>query len=681
MAWRGIAFLDCLALCLGDGALCVERMGGIGPWLVRRGARAGLIAGSVGTRAGLIAGALGVCLFTAAPAPAMTLEEALRQLIDSHPAIRLDEERLNSANQRLRGAASGFLPRVSLTGDYGAERIDSPARRATPPNDPSQAMRESVTLSVTQTLYDGANRDFNLRGAEYDREAQEFVLETTRQNTLFEGVQAFVEVLRQSELMELVRVNETAASRQFDLEQQRLNSGQGVAIELLLARSRLQLAKERRVVFNGNLQNAYSRFRQVYGTPANPEALVVPQLPLMLLPTTLDTSMRTARVMNPLISSTTSQVDATRARQQAAQAQTLPRLDLVGSTGYREGASAEPGSRREASVLLRATWDLFTGFAVQANAAAAAFDHAAAINQLHVINRRVEEEVRNTWQNLQTQCERRFLLENALGIALEVLDSRRTLAAAGRETALRVLDAETEVTNAQINLAATVFDEMVASYRMLLVTGQLDPDTLQRAGTAQRRDGALPTLVEWCRQNANLELRRDDPSRIQGAPTSPDVNRDVLRDSSSTGSSNPFASPDDVESEDGDPFASPSRGGSTLEDRSDRPLSAPASQLPAPMTLPGVNAPPGTFEPGDEEDIDPFDRRGQQPLPAPLQPQPVPRPGNFQTDDGISRPRLPSATTAAIRAAPRPEPVPAPRPAAARPKSDFVFDDEISGTR
>lgn len=673
MAWRDIAFLGFIGAVSGGGALCVERMGGIGPWLARRG-----------TRAGLIAGTLGVCLSAAAPAPAMTLEEALTQLIDSHPAIRLDEEKLNSANQRLRGAASGFLPRVSLTGDYGAERIDSPARRNVPPNDPSQAMRESVTLSVTQTLYDGANRDFNLRGAEYDREAQEFTLETTRQNILFEGVQAFVEVLRQSELMELVRVNEAAAERQFGLEQQRLTSGQGVAIDLLLARSRLQLAKERRVVFNGNLQNSYSRFRQVYGTPANPEDLVVPQLPLALLPTSLDTSTRTARVMNPLISSTTSQVDATRARQQAAQSQVLPRLDLVGSTGYREGASAEPGTRREASVLLRATWDLFTGFAVQANAAAAAFDHAAAINQLHVINRRVEEEVRNTWQNLQTQCERRFLLENALGISLEVLESRRTLAAAGRETALRVLDAETEVTNAQINLAATVFDEMIASYRMLLVTGQLDPPVLQRAGAAQRREGALPTLVEWCRQHASLELRRDDPFRVPGAPTSPDINRDVLRDGEARRDSNPFAAPgDDTESEDGDPFASPpeqTRNGLPFEDPDAPAPSLPASPLPPVTTLPGVNAPPGTFEPGDEEELDPFDRRGQQPLPAPLQPQPRPRADNFQTDDAISASRSRPVTTAATGAAPPVAPPAATaRAAPAQGSGGFDFDDDIQG--
>lgn len=247
-----------------------------------------------------------------------------------------------------------------------------------------------------------------------------------------------------------------------------------------------------------------------------------------------------------------------------------------------------------------------------------------------------------------------------------------------------MLDAETEVTNSQINLAATVFDEMVASYRIMLVTGQLDPATLRRAGVAQRRDGSLPTLVEWCRQYASLDLRRDDPSRVQSIPDSPTAPRhDELRND------DPFASPadDNAEEEDADPFASPSaaapRGAgrsSPFEDPDGDAPSVPAVPLPPATSLPGVNNPPGRFEPGDDDEQDPFERRGEQPLPQPVQPQPQRRGQTFDNDERIS-PR-PAGAPVRTAAPPAPVPVAASAPAVAEPPpparaGNFVFDDDV----
>ena len=85
-----------------------------------------------------------------------------------------------------------------------------------------------------------------------------------------------------------------------------------------------------------------------------------------------------------------------------------------------------------------------------------------------------------------------------------MLDQRRTLQAACRETALRVLDAETEVTDAQINLAAAVFTEMTTVYRAVLSVGRLDVDTLTDAAAFARSSEATPTMIDLCRQYANL---------------------------------------------------------------------------------------------------------------------------------------------------------------------------------
>lgn len=478
-------------------------------------------------------------LALAGPARAVTLEEVLVGLLATHPQIEADVNRVSSAEQRIRGVTSQYYPRVDLSSDFGVENVDTAARRADGLA-PFRRGRERATLSVTQNVFDGSRKSLQRRGARFDREAARKNLETSRQNVLFEGIGAYIDVLRQTELFELVSVNERAVERQFVLENDRLEAGAGLAVELLLARSRLQLAKERRVLFRGSMENALSRYRQVFGEPPHIAAMVAPSPPVDLLPRMLDEAIRGALDRNPVLASAGSLVDSARAREKAAQADYFPQFDIVGTANFEDDVNAVPGVRRDWSVLLQARWNLFNGFSTRANVAGAAFDHAAGLNDLRLVKRRVEEEVRFAWQGLETSCERRFLLENAVDIALDVLDSRRRLRDAGQETALRVLDAETEVIGSQINLAAAAFDENLSVYRMMLALGRLESVVDLGAGEAVERYEAPPPLIVWCREYASLELRDDDPSRV---PTP------LARDD------NPFAAPGDEGPSGDDPFA------------------------------------------------------------------------------------------------------------------------------
>ena len=472
---------------------------------------------------------------------AASLEEALGSLVQTNPEILAGRQTVNSANQRIRAATALFLPTVSLTTDVGVENVSTEARRDVS-SEPFRKGRERVTLNVTQNIFDGLRRNYDRLGAEYDKEVAAIGVETTTQNVLFQGVNAYVDVLRQLRLIDLIRANEEAVQKQFELEDQRVRAGAGLAVDLLLARSRLQLAKERRVLFNTNVRDAFSRYRQVFGEPPDPSTMTEPIPPIDLLPTTLEQAIEDALVRNPVIAGTSRQVDSTRARQRAALGDLMPRIDLVGAANFEEDVNASPGVRRDWSVLLQASWNLFSGFAVQANAASAAFDHAATLNNLALVNRRVEEELRFAWQGLQTGCERRFLLQNAVNISLDVLDSRRRLQEAGQETALRVLDAETELFNAQINLASASFDETLTVYRVVLALGRLDTQSLSNASAFARSGEGENSLIDWCEQYAGLEFSADDPF-LSSAPQVDD--------------SDPFAAPADEDALDEDPFADP----------------------------------------------------------------------------------------------------------------------------
>ena len=215
--------------------------------------------------------ALAAFLSLGGPAHAVTLEEVLAGLLATHPQVEADSNRVSSADQRIRGITSQYYPRVDLTSDVGVENIDTEAGRALG-LDPFQRGRERATLSVTQNLFDGSRRRSQRRGAQFESEAARQNLDTSRQIVLFEGIGAYIDVLRQTDLFELISVNERAFEQQFALENERVEAGAGLVVDLLLARSRLQLARERRVLFRSNLEDSLSRYRQVFGEPPSPSA-------------------------------------------------------------------------------------------------------------------------------------------------------------------------------------------------------------------------------------------------------------------------------------------------------------------------------------------------------------------------------------------------------------------------
>jgi adhesin transport system outer membrane protein len=105
-------------------------------------------------------------------------------------------------------------------------------------------------------------------------------------------------------------------------------------------------------------------------------------------------------------------------------------------------------------------------------------DHVAAQNNLYFGERQVRQDLAIAWHQLKTSQKRVDLLKNAGVIAVEVFEARQHLRRSGKETAINVLDAQSEVFGAQINLVSAEFDPQIAAFRVLFAMGELTPETL-----------------------------------------------------------------------------------------------------------------------------------------------------------------------------------------------------------
>lgn len=405
------------------------------------------------------------------PAHAEPLEPLLDGLLDSHPQVAAQKQAIASSKQSEKEAFSGFLPKIDASAGMGFESIDR--TETNPGGNQTNYPTENYSLNVTQNVFDGFRSTSTTDIAELGTAAAEETYRQTIQQILFEGVSSYLEVLRQIELTELALENQKTLKKQLHLEDERVQRGSGIAVDVLQAKSRLQISMERYTAFMGALKDAISRYTQVFNKEPNMETMMVPAIPFGLIPATLEEAIEKARQANPSLKANEYSVNIAETARTTAKSGYFPSVDVVGATSYDDNLSGTSGEETKYSMQVKATWSLFSGFADKARYEKSGHDYQAALQSYHYAERKVIEEVKLAWSSLTTSRDRLELLENAVNIAGEVYDARKRLRDAGSETALNVLDAENELFRAKIDAASAKFDYYIAVYRLMNAMGQL----------------------------------------------------------------------------------------------------------------------------------------------------------------------------------------------------------------
>jgi adhesin transport system outer membrane protein len=417
------------------------------------------------------------------------LKDELAVLLAEHPDIRRARNDAAAAESRRDEARAGYLPRLELSGDTGLEYTDTPDRRQLG-QDSLSRRRDKLTFTATQNLFNGFRDQVAINAVEAGVLEQTMALENTRQEFLFQGLNQYLEVLRNVRLIKVAQTTENTIRTQLRLEDERVQRGSGIAVDVLQAKSRLQVAMEQRVAFEGRLQEAMARYNQLFGHSPDIATMEDAQPVPSLIPLSKDAAIDTARQYHPALRQVRYQTDAAREQRRIAEADYYPTVDLVGAIDYEDNVSSSQGIKRDQSLLVRARWEFFSGFRTRSRVEAAARTLASRKDTYNFASRRVEEDVRIAWETLMTGRRRVDLLQNAVNLAIEVFDAKKRLRESGKETALNVLDSEREVSDARIKQITAEFDARIAGFLLTRRMGMLTPEALGVSVAATERQAA-----------------------------------------------------------------------------------------------------------------------------------------------------------------------------------------------
>lgn len=424
-----------------------------------------------------------------------TLEQELSGALERHPLINSARFNLREAGEVVDEAFGEFLPEVDLTGDSGYEYTDSPTRRDDD-DPPLSTYRNRLSLSLSQNVFDGFERSSRFEIAEIDREAALDDLRSTVQSVFLDGSIAYHDVLRFVRLEKIAVANEQNIREQLLLEDERVERGGGIAVDVLLAKTRLQIAREQRVEIAGLLRDAAIRYREVFAKMPEVERMIEPIPPVELLPQSLEEATEIALSENPQVLAQEKATEAADRQRDIAESDYYPDLNIVLRGNLEDNVAGIDGTRRDVAALLELNWKLFDGFTRPARVRQASDAYSNSLSLLSFEKRQVLEEARLAFNQMETARERVSLLENAVVIAEEVAVARRRLREAGRDTAVNVLDAETESFNAQIEFVNASYDARISVYRLLAALGWLTPSNLDLTNAGNLEEPAyLPSVT------------------------------------------------------------------------------------------------------------------------------------------------------------------------------------------
>jgi adhesin transport system outer membrane protein len=423
--------------------------------------------------AGLVSG-------LASPLYAADLQSELIYLRDNHPMLRASSFAVTAAEKREIAAKAGWYPKIDVTAERGNEKI-STTSYSTPgnPGDPklSDLPREKKTVTVTQNLFNGGKTLAATGVAKVERQMKDADRSATSQEVLLEAMTAYLNVLKNQMLISLSEINEATTQRQLEMEKQRVERGGGVIVDELQAATRLQIVRERRVLYEQGLRDAISSYEQVFGK--TPDLKTFQDVLIMdkRMPASVDSAMEEASDSNPRLQAARMATERAYRLISVENAGFMPNVDLVG-TRNRENDAGQLYRKEEDSVLIKLSWNVFAGRETVSKAQAAAYDYRESAEKEKNISNKTKESVRVAWNQYKKGIERLNLLESAVKTSQGVMRGRKKLRDAGKETALAVLDSEVEHFGLLANKVNAMIDAKMGSYRLLSTLGRLDIEAL-----------------------------------------------------------------------------------------------------------------------------------------------------------------------------------------------------------
>ena len=411
------------------------------------------------------------------PAAAESLYAALSSAYRNNPKLLAARANLRATDEGVAKARSGWLPKVNATGSATAGR-----KKVTPtPGTVQKYTNRQLAITLQQPIFDGLKTYYGVAAAKAQVKAGQQTLFATEQEVLLDAVLAYMNVVRDREIVRLRRRNVKVFREQLRATRDRFNVGDVTRTDVSQAEAALAGAQAQLAQAEAALADSRAAYEEVIGHA--PRGVAFPRRLPRILPRTLTEALRRAARKNPQVLAAAYGEEAARHAVQVAFGDLLPKLSLQAQWSYNryKEKGKVPVKTRDANIGLSLTVPLFNGGYNHAAVREARHKAEEAAQQVAVARRAVEKAVVQAWFNLQTA--RRLIAAATAQVRAAELAYKgvREEYKAGSRTTLDVLNARQALNNARVELVKARAAKFSSAYALLAATGDLTARALRLA--------------------------------------------------------------------------------------------------------------------------------------------------------------------------------------------------------
>lgn len=409
---------------------------------------------------------------TQAQAEELSLSDALTRGLVTNPEYGVVANNRRATDEELRQARGLYLPSVDLAASAGVELTDDQGTRASGLDNRSRGIYD-YSATLTQILFDGFGTKNEVERQEARVTSAAFRVNETSEVVGLDIVEAYLEVLRQRDLLLIARDNVQDHISMLNEIVATAEAGRSTDADVAQAEARLASANANVANVKEALRVAEAQYIQEIGE--SPDVLIMPALPVEAVSADIDEAVALAVTNSPTLGIFEADMDVAWQEYEATAAGFYPEVDLQLQGRQNDDLSGQEGLDRSASAQIVANWNIYRGGIDTALRRELIYRHAQSKESRVEASRQLENDVRNTWAAMVSAGER------ANEFAAQATANEKVVAAykdqfeLDRRTLLDVLDSQNELFVSRSNAVNAEYLEMLAVYRLLSLQGQLLP--------------------------------------------------------------------------------------------------------------------------------------------------------------------------------------------------------------
>jgi outer membrane protein len=410
-------------------------------------------------------------------ARAETLEGALVQAYQNNPSLNAQRSALRATDENVAIALSGYRPRVTGTITGGATGQSQTTKNVTPSGVGTYTgswdniAPHSFGVTATQTLYNGGQTGNRTRQAESQVSAARETLRLTEQTVLLNAATAYMNVLRDTAILDLQRRNVEVLQEQLRQTRDRFNVGEVTKTDVAQAESRVAAGRSSMLGAESNLVTSRATYRQVVGI--EPAKLTPGQPVDRFSPSNLKTAIDRGRLENPNVTAAALGVDVASLQVRINEGALYPTVTVQGTALYNAEPTPAIVKTMSYQALGTVSIPLFQGGSEYATIRQSKETLGQRRMDLDTQRDSAQQSVVQFWGQLEAAKAQIIATQAQVNAAETALNGVREEARVGQRTTLDVLNAQQELVNARVALVTAQRDRVVASYSLLSATGRL----------------------------------------------------------------------------------------------------------------------------------------------------------------------------------------------------------------